>query len=73
MCNIFSLIFIKILNINVYILFDILILRDRKNIALNIHRVDDRYILIAWLSFFFSLFLSSISIEEALSVSNIEY
>lgn len=73
MCNIFSLIFIKILKINVYILFDILILRDRKNIALNIHRVDDRYILIAWLSFFFSLFLSSISIEEALSVSNIEY
>lgn len=73
MCNIFSLIFIKILNINVYILFDILILRDRKNIVLNIHRVDDRYILIAWLSFFFSLFLSSISIEEALSVSNIEY
>lgn len=40
MCNIFSLIFIKILKINVaiYILVDILILRDRKNIALTIYR-----------------------------------
>lgn len=38
--NIFSLIFIKILKINVaiYILVDILILRDRKNIALTIYR-----------------------------------
>lgn len=79
MCNIFSLIFIKILKINVYILFDILILRDRKNIALTIYRT--RYTLSGWslyfdslgIFFFFCLFLSSISIEEALSVSNIEY
>lgn len=55
MCNIFSLIFIKILKINIaiYILFDILILRDRKNIALTIYRT--RYTLSGWSLYFDSL------------------